>query len=122
MRTTTLSPYGARRVACSDATFQWYVEATSVWGTLLCPEMRFRTPWVDDELAATIGHARRWLKDNPCPSPRIDRHCVAVLDAYAEMTTATVRRVVELRDIIEDNANAVLKVEWGDHRAGVPVS
>jgi hypothetical protein len=69
-------------------------------------EARFRTPWVDDEFAALIGTARQWLRDHPCPGS-LGRHFVTMLDAYAEMTSATVARVMELRVIIEQEVRAL---------------
>jgi len=62
---------------------------------------RFRTPWVDDEFAGTISDARQWLRDNPCPDQTLGCNFVSMLGAYAEMTSATVERVMELRGVIE---------------------
>jgi hypothetical protein len=70
-------------------------------------EARFRTPWVDDEFAALIRTARQWLHDNPCPDDSLGRHFARMLDAYAEMTSATVARVMELRVIIEQEVRAL---------------
>lgn len=64
-------------------------------------EARFRTPWVDDEFAEVIRTARQWLRDNPCPDPALGQNFVGMLDAYNEMTSATVSRVMELRSDIE---------------------
>jgi hypothetical protein len=64
---------------------------------------RFRTLWVDDEFAGTISNARQWLRDNPCPDQTLGRYFVGMLGAYAEMTNATVARVMELRVIIEQH-------------------
>ena len=36
--------------------------------------------------------ARQWLRENPCPDASLDQHLEAILDAYAEMSTATVFR------------------------------
>ncbi len=64
-------------------------------------EARFRTPWVDDEFAATISAAGQWLRENPCPDGPLGKHFSKMLGAYAEMTNATVARVMELRlDIV----------------------
>jgi hypothetical protein len=70
-------------------------------------EARFRTPWVDDEFAATIGASGQWLRDNPCPDRRLGEHFAAMLGAYAEMTNATVARVMELRTDIAQYVEAV---------------
>jgi hypothetical protein len=70
-------------------------------------EARFRTPWVDDEFAQAIGAARRWLNDNPSPDESLGEHFVTMLEAYAAMTTATVGRVMELREIIEREVQAL---------------
>jgi hypothetical protein len=91
----------------TEAISRWYAKASSVWGPLMFPETRFRTPWIDDEFAMTIQNARQWLRANPCPDPEIGRRCLAMLDAYAEMTTATVGRLMELRNDILENAIAV---------------
>ncbi len=72
-------------------------------------EARFRTPWVDDEFVATIRTARQWLIDNPCPDGSLGRHFVEILGAYAEMTSATVARVMEIRVSIEEHVKAF---EW----------
>jgi hypothetical protein len=68
---------------------------------------RFRTPWVDDEFACLIRTARQWLRDNPCPDDLLGRHFVVMLDAYNEMTNATVARVMELRLNIEQQIQAL---------------
>jgi hypothetical protein len=68
---------------------------------------RFRTPWVDDEFAATIQTSRRWLSDNPCPEELLGRHFVEMLGSYAEMTSATVARVMQLRIDIEEHVKAL---------------
>ncbi len=84
-------------------------------------EARFRTPWVDDEFAATIGSTRRWLSDNPCPDKRLGQHFVEMLGAYWEMTSATVARVTELRVCIEVHVKALdrWKAQSVDDRAPV---
>jgi hypothetical protein len=68
---------------------------------------RFRTPWVDDEFAGTISDARQWLRDNPCPDPTLGSYFVGMLGAYAEMTSATVDRVMELRVVIAQQVEAL---------------
>jgi hypothetical protein len=84
----------------------WYASAGSIW-ELLSPEMRYRTPWGGDELAAAVRKAHHWLVAHPCPDPSISRHLAALLEAYAEMPHATVGRVMELREIIGHHAQAV---------------
>jgi len=84
----------------------WYSAAGSI-SELLSPEMRYRTPWGGGELGEAVQNARRWLADHPCPDHTIGRHLAAMLDAYAEMPRATVRRVMELREIIGEHALAV---------------
>lgn len=84
----------------------WY-EAAGAIREMLSPEMRFRTPWGGDELAEAVQNAHHWLIAHPCPDPSISRHLEALLDAYAEMPHATVGRVMELREIIGQHAQAV---------------
>ena len=86
---------------------QWYRRATSGCDPFIFPESRFRTPWMNDELASVLQAARQWLSDNPCPDISIGLHLQAILDAYAEMPTATVARVMELRDVIESHGREV---------------
>jgi len=80
---------------------QWYYRATAACAPFLFPESRFRTPWTGDDLPGAVEAARRWLRENPSPDPSLDQHLEAMLDAYAEMPTATVSRVMELREDIE---------------------
>jgi hypothetical protein len=81
---------------------QWYRRARSACEPFMFAEARFRTPWVDDEFAEVIRLARQWLRDNPCPDQALGQTFVGMLEAYNEMTTATVSRVMELRSDIEE--------------------
>jgi hypothetical protein len=91
----------------ADAISQWYYRATAACAPFLFPESRFRTPWTGDDLPGDVEAARRWLQENPCPDASLDQHLEAILDAYAEMPTATVKRVMELRESIEVHAMAL---------------
>jgi hypothetical protein len=86
---------------------QWYYRATAACAPFLFPESRFRTPWTGDDLPGAVEAARRWLRENPSPDPSLDQHLEAMLDAYAEMPTATVSRVMELRESIEVHAKVL---------------
>jgi len=70
-------------------------------------EARFRTPWADDEFTATIATARQWLGDHPCPDGSLGQHFVEMLGAYAEMTSANVARVMELRVDVDEHVKAL---------------
>jgi hypothetical protein len=70
-------------------------------------EARFRTPWVDDEFATAISAAGQWLRDNPSPDGRLSEQFTAMLGAYAEMTNATVSRVMDLRLEIAQHVEAL---------------
>jgi hypothetical protein len=83
------------------AAAQWYRRARLACEPFMFAEARFRTPWVDDEFAEVIRIARRWLRDNPCPDQALGQTFVGMLEAYNEMTSATVSRVMELRSDIE---------------------
>jgi hypothetical protein len=48
-----------------------------------------------------VRRVRRWLTANLCPDTSIGRHLAAMLNSYAEMTEASVSRLMELREIIE---------------------
>ena len=85
----------------AEATAQWYKMAISACDPFLFPESRFRTLWMDDDLGRVLENARQWLQDNPCPVTSIGSHLQVILDAYSEMTSATVARVMELRGVIE---------------------
>jgi hypothetical protein len=80
---------------------QWHKRAIAACGPFIYPESRFRNLWVDDELSEAIQSACRWLDANPCPDESVGQHFHAMLYAYAHMKTATVARVMELREIIE---------------------
>jgi hypothetical protein len=90
-----------------DAAVQWYRKARTACEAFMFAEARFRTPWVDDEFAEGIRVARQWLRDNPSPDDALGEHFVTMLEAYAEMTVATVGRVMELREIIEREMQAL---------------
>jgi hypothetical protein len=74
-------------------------------------EARFRTPWIDDEFAATISAAGQWLRDNTCPDRPLGERFAAMLNAYDEMTSATVARVMELRADIAQHVEALNRWE-----------
>jgi hypothetical protein len=54
-----------------------------------------------------VEAARQWLRENPSPDPALDQHLEAILDAYAEMPSATVSRVMDLRESIALHAKAL---------------
>jgi hypothetical protein len=93
--------------AMTDAVAHWYRRARSACEPFMFAEARFRTPWVDDEFAEVIRTARQWLRDNPCPDAALGHHFLLMLDAYNEMTNATVGRVMELRVTIEQEMQAL---------------
>jgi hypothetical protein len=93
--------------AMTETPLQWYKRARYGCGQFIFAEARYRTPWVDDELTGEIQNARRWYVDNPCPDDTMGHHLEDMLDAYAEMSNATVARVMELREIIERHADAL---------------
>ena len=86
---------------------EWYKKATAACAPFLYPESRFRTPWTGDELPEAVRAARRWHEQNPCPDAELDRHLTSILDAYSEMASATVARVMELREAIYTDAKAL---------------
>ena len=102
-----MCPQRAIDEAAFDKTVQWYRRARFACEPFMFAAARFRTPWVDDEFAATIRTTRQWLGDNPCPDGTLGQHFVKMLGAYAEMTTATVARVMELRVDIEEHVIAL---------------
>jgi len=102
-----MGPRWAMEEATTDSTGQWYRKARSACEPFMFAAARFRTPWVDDEFAGTISNARQWLRDNPCPDQTLGRCFVGMLGAYAEMTSATVARVLELRVVIEQYVEAL---------------
>jgi hypothetical protein len=85
---------------------QWYKKATAACAPFLYPESRFSMPWTGDELPQAVLAARKWHEQNPCPDELLDRHLTSILDAYSEMASATVGRVMELRDTIFTDAKA----------------
>jgi hypothetical protein len=91
----------------ADPINQWYYRATAACAPFLFPESRFRSPWTGDDLPGAVEAARTWLRENPSPDPSLDQHLEAMLDAYAEMPTATVSRVMELRESIEAHAKVL---------------
>jgi hypothetical protein len=93
----------------SEATAQWYRLARSTCEPFMFAEARFRTPWVDDEFAEVIRTAREWLRENQCPDDALGQNFGGMLDAYNEMTSATVSRVMELRSDIEQYVRALDK-------------
>ena len=97
----------ATETLTAESVSQWYRRAISGCDPFIFPESRFRTPWMNDELASVLQTARQWLSDNRCPDTSIGLHLQAILDAYAEMPTATVARVMELRDVIEKHGKEV---------------
>jgi hypothetical protein len=97
----------ATEIATTETTSRWYQQAVSACDPFLFPESRFRTLWMDDELARALRRAGHWLEDNPCPDESINGHLQTILDAYAEMTGATVARVMELRKEIESHGREV---------------
>jgi hypothetical protein len=86
---------------------QWCSRATAGCAPFLYPEFRFRNPWAGDDLAEAVAAARRWLEENPCPNDIVNEHVSMVLDAYAEMSTATVARVMALRMVIHDHVSGL---------------
>ena len=93
----------------TDPTLQWHKRARSAWESSVFPEMRFRTPWGDDEMAVAVRTAREWISHNPCPDDATGQQLIRMLDAYAEMSRATVARFLELRQVVEQLAVSV----WG---------
>ena len=91
----------------AQAISQWYTRATSACAPFLFPESRFRTPWTGDDLPGAVEVARQWHRENPCPDGSLDHHLESILDAYAEMGSATVARVMEIRDDIEAHSKAL---------------
>jgi hypothetical protein len=85
---------------------QWYERATTGCAPFLYPESRFRTPWTGDDLSESVAEARRWHELNRCPNHDLDEQFTAILDAYAEMSVATVARVMELREVIHRHLRA----------------
>jgi hypothetical protein len=97
----------ATESATTETISRWYQQAVYACDPFLFPESRFRTPWMDDELARVLKRASQWLEENPCPDESIDGHLRAILAAYTQMTRATVARVMELRKEIESRGREV---------------
>jgi hypothetical protein len=89
---------------------EWCRRARLEWDPVFFAERRFGNPWGDGELLASIQRARDWLGSNPAPDERLAQDIDALLDAYSEMPNATVRRLHELREIIDHHNKAIL--EW----------
>jgi hypothetical protein len=100
-------PNGAFQIAQADATVQWYQRARMACEQFIFASMRYRTPWIDQELLGVLAQAREWHRANPSPDPSMGAHLGAILDAYGEMTTATVARVMELRQAVERHVSAM---------------
>lgn len=92
--------FGHCIVVQSDLLSEWYRRAAVACDPFIFPESRYRCPWVNEELSSGIESAGLWLRENPCPDTSIGEHVRAMLNAYAQMTTATVTRLMELREII----------------------
>jgi hypothetical protein len=100
-------PNGAFQIATAEATVQWYKRARMTCEQFIFASMRYRTPWVDEELLGELHHSREWHQANPSPDPSMGAHLWAILDAYGEMTTATVARMMELRQAVERHVSAM---------------
>jgi hypothetical protein len=100
-------PFGATEDPALAEIVQWYRRARTACEPFMFAEARFRTPWVDDEFAATIRVARQWLCDHPCPDRPLGQHFDELLGAYGEMASATVARAMELRMNIEEHVKAL---------------
>ena len=96
--------------SCDEPPREWYRRARLEWDPVFFPERRFEIPWGDEELLASVQCARDWLVSNPAPDDQLVQDIDALLDAYSEMTTATVPRLQELREIIDHHNKAIL--EW----------
>jgi hypothetical protein len=114
-----MSPDRETGTPAADAISQWYYRATAACAPFLFPESRFRTPWTGDDVPGAVEAARRWLRENPSPDASLDQHLAAILDAYAEMTTATVARVMELRESIAVHAEALDRRRFPRGRSSV---
>jgi hypothetical protein len=86
---------------------RWYRRAISACDPFIFPESRYRTLWMDDDLARSLESACKWLRENPCPDSSLGHHLQAMFDAYAHMATAPVARVKELREVIESHGGEV---------------
>jgi hypothetical protein len=102
-----MSPDRETDQSTTEPTSQWYYSATAACAPFLFPESRFRTPWTEDDLPTAVEAARQWHRENPCPDASLDHHLESILDAYSEMASATVARVMEIREDIEAHAKAL---------------
>jgi hypothetical protein len=94
----------------ADETAVWWKRARQLWNPIFFRQRRFSNPWGDYELMLDVARAREWLNSDPCPDATLAAHLDAMLNAYGEMPTATVERLVELRHSIGVHAEAIL--EW----------
>jgi hypothetical protein len=97
-----------------DVTVDWWRRARRLWDPVFFRQRRFRNPWGDVELLRDVIQAREWLDSDPCPDATLAGHIEAMLNAYSEMPTATVDRLVELRHVIGESTDAML--EWEKDR------
>lgn len=64
---TSMCPARATTTASPLGTTHWYRRARSACEAFMFAEARFRTPWVDDEFAATISAGRAVAEREPLP-------------------------------------------------------
>jgi hypothetical protein len=102
-----MCPTGSLDNAAGNATIKWYQRARSACEQFIFASMRYRTPWVDDELLIGIREASQWHAANPSPDASMGDHLTAILDTYEEMTRATVGQVMDLRQIVEGHVEAM---------------
>jgi hypothetical protein len=102
-----MQPDRASDKAAAQATREWYRRARTACEQFIYASMRYRTPWVDDELLLTLEEARQWHAANPSPDPAMGVLLDSILNAYEEMTSATVGRVLELRQSVERYVEAM---------------
>src|SRR5487761_2341250 len=95
--------------SCDETPQEWDKRARLKWDRVFFPERRFEIPWGDDELLASVQSAWDWLVRHPAPDEQLAQDIDALLDAYSEMTTATVPRLQELRKIIDHHNKAILE-------------
>jgi hypothetical protein len=89
---------------------EWYKRARIEWDPVFFKERRFKSPWADVELLASVQRARDWLESNPVPDEQLAQHICSMLDAYSQLPTATVSRLGEWREVIDHHATAIL--DW----------
>jgi hypothetical protein len=102
-----MRPTGSLDSGTAHATIGWYQRARLACEQFIFASMRYRTPWVDDELLIGIREARQWQATNPCPDASMGDHLTAILDTYEVMTRATVGQVMDLRRIVEGHIEAM---------------